>query len=50
MGIRNYGGDNKAFTVGKSADCTVPLKNRDTLIEQSETLVAQLFTLIKQSH
>ena len=35
-------GDYKALTVGKSADCIIPLKkDRDTLIEQSETLIEQ---------
>jgi len=26
--------DNKALTARKSADCTIPLKDQDTLIEQ----------------
>ena len=32
--------------VGKTADCTILLKNRDTLIEQSETLIEQSLNII----
>ena len=38
-----FSSDYKALTV---ADCTIPLKNRDTLIEQSETLIEQSLNII----
>ena len=42
-----FSGDYKALTVGKSSDCTIPLKkDRDTLIEQSETLIEQSLNII----
>jgi len=37
--------DNKALAARKSIDCIIPLKDRDTLIEQSIILIEQSLSL-----
>ena len=36
-----FWGDNKSLTVTKFADCSIPLKDWDTLIEQSVNQIKQ---------
>ena len=38
--------NDEALTIGKSADCTIPLEDRDTLIKWSVILIGQSLSLI----